>query len=97
MKCYASRLKYRLTSWTEKRYTEWAYVPYHTGDSVDGPENGPEPDPWAIEIPRPEWKKPKDEKSHDEVEWKADGKEKKIIPHTEHVKAGYPKITDDDS
>lgn len=50
-----------------------------------------------MEIPTPEWKKPKGEKSEDEVEWKAEGKEKKIIPHTEHVKAGYSKITDDDS
>ncbi|CBY34333.1 unnamed protein product [Oikopleura dioica] len=78
--------KYRLTSLTEKRNTEWAHEPYHWGSFVDGPENGPQPDPWSIEIPRPVLKKPEDETSEDKVEWEGNGKEKRKIPHTEHVK-----------
>ena len=81
-----------MTSWTELRYTEWSYEPYYTGGFVDGPENGPQPDPWAIEIDRPEMKKPKDEKCQDEVEWKGNGKEKEKIPHTDHVKVSLTKI-----
>ena len=71
---------------TEKRYTEWSHEPYHWGSFVDGPENGPQPDPWSIEIPRPDLKKPEDETSEDKVEWEGNGNEKRKIPHTEHVK-----------
>jgi hypothetical protein len=70
---------------TEKRYTEWSHEPHHWGSFVDGPENGPQPDPWSFEIPRPALKKPEDEKSEDKVEWEGNGKEKRKIPHTEHV------------
>ncbi|KAM3915723.1 protein SSUH2 homolog [Leptodactylus fuscus] len=40
--------RYRLESFTETRICKWAYDPY-SGGQVDGPDNGPSPDPWTLQ------------------------------------------------
>ncbi|ESN98635.1 hypothetical protein HELRODRAFT_94807 [Helobdella robusta] len=43
----SNAFQYCLETFCEKRSTAWAKVPY-TGQSVDGPHNGPAPMPWDI-------------------------------------------------
>ncbi|XP_071138146.1 protein SSUH2 homolog isoform X1 [Mytilus edulis] len=44
----SSAFHYTMESFTEARSTEWAYEPY-TGQTIDGPHNGPAPGPWDIQ------------------------------------------------
>lgn len=45
--------RYRLDTYTESRSSAWASEPYK-GQMVDGPQNGPSPPPWEIQVPYPQ-------------------------------------------
>ncbi|TRZ03606.1 hypothetical protein DNTS_018990, partial [Danionella cerebrum] len=63
--------QYRLETFTEARSSAWESEP-HTGQSVDGPQNGASPLPWHINVSYP----PKF----------TDGIQKVRVPHSSFVK-----------
>ncbi|XP_064633158.1 protein SSUH2 homolog isoform X2 [Lineus longissimus] len=45
----STALHYILETYCEGRSTNYEHVPFH-GQFIDGPENGPPPPPWAVEV-----------------------------------------------
>ncbi|XP_055945435.1 protein SSUH2 homolog [Argiope bruennichi] len=66
-----SAFHYKLETFAEKRESAWKFEPY-TGQSIDGPANGPAPSPWDVTVPPSDYFK--------------DGKKKVEVPHTAFVK-----------
>ncbi|KAG8181721.1 hypothetical protein JTE90_028260 [Oedothorax gibbosus] len=44
-----SAFHYKLETFTEKRESAWRFLPY-LGQAIDGPANGPAPNPWDIQV-----------------------------------------------
>ncbi|XP_071476024.1 protein SSUH2 homolog isoform X1 [Diadema antillarum] len=68
---HSAAFHYTLETFTEKRTTKWKHEPF-TGQIIDGPHNGPAPQPWSIMVNIPAMFQ--------------NGKAKLEVPHTASVK-----------